>query len=702
MAIPRFNFSSGSSELYNPNQILVPTTLTSADKTQLLDYDKKIADYKAQVDAYNKAVEDHNKSGQGTFSQKEPTDPGITQKEIDTFGTESAARAQQLQTARQNALNILQNPEGFSSYYGIGSLGFEEGGEVPVNFVGTGEFPETDPSVGYRTGPVSQDKDLPLAAELLVDFTPVVGDVKAGIEAADYFNKGEYGNAALSMVGVLPFVPPLVGMAKKVKGLTVDSLKRKPTLQAPENSDTFKKLGIVDEGQSWRETNKVNNKPTSEQKSGLKEQALKLESGDISLKDFRNYVDANIPYYFHSSVPIIRSPEEIASALGKKSTETKVSGGMKKTGIIGFNRAIPDGTVVDSRFDVPAYQDYDVYTATVHKAGGDVIGYGQSAVLKNVEFTRKKGFEKASLKQAKGDPKSPFIRMKGEWKNHSPEELRTLAVEVLEQNKNLPLKQQEWVQVGVNPAKGASWVALEKTADGVKSVPITGADEVIQIGKLVLARKPKLQSWDNYYKTASFEEGGEVGEGIGSLMQDNRNQESKVFDIDYAKDAERYNYREALEQLNPSFMVGRYNIRPNISGSYQRSSVDIPENVDGKTVFINKKYKSGGGNLGFNVTTPNQHNFGAGASGNYFTGSMEFPEEIQAFGAPAKINYGEGLTPQNYYAYYNTPEGLSISGNYQEGNPEQERQYRVMLSKQIKLKNIEDLTNRIARLFKGR
>ena len=197
MAIPRFSFGSGASGLYNPNQILVPTTLTSADKTQLLDYDKKIADYKAQVDAYNKAVEAHNKSGTGTFSQKEPTDPGITQKEIDTFGAESAARAQQLQTARQNALNIIQNPEGFSSYYGIGSLGFEEGGEVPVNFVGTGEFPETDPSVGYRTGPASQNKELPLAAELLVDFTPVVGDVKAGIEAADYFNKGEYGNAAL-------------------------------------------------------------------------------------------------------------------------------------------------------------------------------------------------------------------------------------------------------------------------------------------------------------------------------------------------------------------------------------------------------------------------------------------------------------------------------------------------------------------------
>jgi hypothetical protein len=170
--------------------------------------------------------------------------------------------------------------------------------------------------------------------------------------------------------------------------------------------------------------------------------------------------------------------------------------------------------------------------------------------------------------------------MEGNWVEHSPEELRQIAKEALEQNKNLPLAEQEWVQVAVNPAKGASWVALEKTADGVKSIPITDASEVIQIGKLVLAKNPKFKSWDDYYKTASFEDGGEVGEGIGSLMQDNRYREAKVFDLDYVEDAERYNSREELEQLNPSFRVGRYNIRPNISGSYNMSSIDIPENVD--------------------------------------------------------------------------------------------------------------------------
>ena len=529
MAIPRFNFGSGSSGLYNPNQILVPTKLTSTDKNQLLDYDKKIADYKTQVDAYNKAVEEHNKSGQGTFSQKEPTDPGITQKEIDTFGAESAARAQQLQTARQNALNILQNPEGFSSYYGIGSLGFEEGGEVPVNFVGTGEFPETDPSVGYRTGPVSQDKDLPLAAELLVDFTPVVGDVKAGIEAADYFNKGEYGNAALAGVGVLPFVPPLVGMAKKVKGLTVDSLKRKPKPIAPDAdvSKTRELLGVTDESaKEWKKNvsdpymlqkfGDTQNKPPKEAQLKLARQANLLEKGEISPNDFRNFVDTNFSYYFHESVPEIRSMQENALALGKK---------VDNKGILGLNRYLPEGAETQIRFDITAYQNNDIYTSTLYEGlegQGKLHSYAQTGALKNVTFPVDEKQIKESKKIAgigvdKPKAKSPVVRMKGNWVEHSPEELREIAMEALEQNKNLPLKQQEWVQVGVNPAKGASWVALEKTADGVKSVPITGADEVIQIGKLVLARKPKLQSWDDYYKTASFEEGGAVSEGIGSL-----------------------------------------------------------------------------------------------------------------------------------------------------------------------------------------
>ena len=160
-----------------------------------------------------------------------------------------------------------------------------------------------------------------------------------------------------------------------------------------------------------------------------------------------------------------------------------------------------------------------------------------------------------------------------------------------------------------------------------------------------------------------FEEGGEVGPEVSSLE------------------------------------VGDYRITPNVFIDYGSGASDIPQNIDGKQLLLKQKYKKGYGNLGFNVTTPNQHNFGAGASGNYFTGSTEFPEELQAFGAPAKVNYGEGFLPQQYNAYYRTPEGLTISGNYREENPDQEREYRIMLSKQIEFQNVKDLTDRVARFL---
>jgi hypothetical protein len=213
MALPRFSFSGGATEFFQPNQALFRTTFTPSDKLQS-------DTYQAEAKAYKDAVEKHNEALKvnPNVDPPKPTPLSFTQEEFDQFGVDASRRAQQLQNARQNAFNAITNPGGFSQHYGIGSLGFEEGGAVPVNFVGTGEFPETESSVGYRTGPASQDKELPLAAELLVDFTPVVGDVKAGIEAADYFNKGEYGNAALAGVGVLPFVPPLVSMTKKFKG----------------------------------------------------------------------------------------------------------------------------------------------------------------------------------------------------------------------------------------------------------------------------------------------------------------------------------------------------------------------------------------------------------------------------------------------------------------------------------------------------
>lgn len=49
-------------------------------------------------------------------------------------------------------------------------------------------------------------------AKTALGFTPIVGDVMAGYDAVQAARQGNYGEAALNAVGLLPFVPPLAGI----------------------------------------------------------------------------------------------------------------------------------------------------------------------------------------------------------------------------------------------------------------------------------------------------------------------------------------------------------------------------------------------------------------------------------------------------------------------------------------------------------
>ena len=130
---------------------------------------------------------------------------------------------------------------------------------------------------------------------------------------------------------------------------------------------------------------------------------------------------------------------------------------------------------------------------------------------------------------------------------------------------------------------------------------------------------------------------------------------------------------------------------------YGSGSSKIPTDVDGRQLYLDERWKEGYGQLGFDVETPNRHRFGARASGNYYKGEINFPEELQRFGAPPKETFGtRGIRPEQYSAYYQTPEGTRVSGRYQEGTPERERGFEVMLSKQF---GTDDLIKRISRFL---
>ena len=125
MALPRFSFSGGATDFFQPNQALFRTTFTPSDKLQSDTYQAEAKAYKDAVEKYNEAIKVNPE-----VAPAKPTPISFTQEEFDKFGVDASRRAQQLQNSKQNAFNAISNPSGFSQQYGIGSLGFEDGGAV--------------------------------------------------------------------------------------------------------------------------------------------------------------------------------------------------------------------------------------------------------------------------------------------------------------------------------------------------------------------------------------------------------------------------------------------------------------------------------------------------------------------------------------------------------------------------------------------
>jgi hypothetical protein len=237
-------------------------------------------------------------------------------------------------------------------------------------------------------------------------------------------------------------------------------------------TETLKASNITEsEREEWRDKNKVNQK--QKRIPEVKDAAILLKSGDISQNEYLETVRKYQPIKPFTKVPEIPSLKDIIFSLNKD----KVA-----RGILGVNYSIKDGTMVATRLDIPAYEDYDTWVVSVHDANkeGLAMTYGQTAVLKNVQF---KTFPSTALNIAIDKSKSTIGRMFGEWVNESPKDVRNRAIEVIDDKK--------WIQVGMNPFRH-SWFYDKK--DGL---PILSADEVIQVGALVLAKNAVKTTPDN-------------------------------------------------------------------------------------------------------------------------------------------------------------------------------------------------------------
>lgn len=216
---------------------------------------------------------------------------------------------------------------------------------------------------------------------------------------------------------------------------------------------------------SWREQNRVNQR---QQRNPNVQQAVQgLMDREITSAEFREIAGGFQPIRPLTEVPALPSLEEIIFALDANKVDR---------GIIGVNKGIEDGTYVASRLDIPAYETYDTWVVSLHDGtgnslGGKSIGYSQTAVLNDVTFG---SVPRAAANIAAGKPKTTIARIFGEWENADPEQVHAMAQDLMDDP--------EWTQVGMNPFRASYFY---DKADGT---PVVAADQVIQVGPLVLAR----------------------------------------------------------------------------------------------------------------------------------------------------------------------------------------------------------------------
>ena len=221
----------------------------------------------------------------------------------------------------------------------------------------------------------------------------------------------------------------------------------------------------------------------------LQSAAEKVKAGEMDAAEYDKLVNEYKPVEPYKSVPAPASDSEIRTAL----TSDKIDrvGTPSKT--------LEAGHPVGLRLDIPAYANHGTWVVSVHEqeAGynaGKSIGYEPVAAATNVKFGV---VEKAALNIAGGKPKATIAVIKGGWKPTTPAEAKIKADEAL--------KSGDWAQVGMDPERHAYFY------DRNTMQPVVAADEVLQIGPLVLAKNPTYGEKSEFMFSKRFDGQHQIG-----------------------------------------------------------------------------------------------------------------------------------------------------------------------------------------------
>ena len=228
----------------------------------------------------------------------------------------------------------------------------------------------------------------------------------------------------------------------------------------------------------------------------LAQLAQMLQSGLATREEYDAAVNQIAPIYVFTSAKQPATTKQIKDALNVVQREK-------------VNAEIPDGSKVGSRLDIDAKRKHDVAVVVIHEpkptitapAAKRALSYRSTVVLKNVEFGI--GKQENSLDIAAGKKKNSLQTMEGTLVEMSPEEAFKKAERAM--------KDSDYIQVGFDPIRHSYFY------DRVTTIPVIGADEVIQIGDMVLAKNPKFGRKDQFLYN--------IGDAQGDMFSD---QETKA------------------------------------------------------------------------------------------------------------------------------------------------------------------------------
>ncbi len=207
-----------------------------------------------------------------------------------------------------------------------------------------------------------------------------------------------------------------------------------------------------------------------------------LQEGRITRAEYSKVVDETRPVYPYKELPEI-TPEQTARfalANGRGQSVEKAA----KYGLP--SKELTQGEMVQLRLDIPSYQEHDAWVVTVHRPkttnrsvqaaydAGPTVGYESVASITNATFGMR---QSSALKIAQGTSKGTIATVLGEWKPITPAEAKVKA--------QAAMKSPDWTQVGMDPFRHSYFYDRDSMR------PVVAADEVIQVGPLVLAKNAK-------------------------------------------------------------------------------------------------------------------------------------------------------------------------------------------------------------------